>query len=183
MRRLVLFVACFIAVVVATACANTKQPPVGSGPTVADSADQILFGMQYVMSTRGIQRGELSADTAFVLDDQTRFDLRRARATFKTETGAPQGTMEANRGMYNQRTQILEGWGDVVVKLIDGRTLRSPHLTFNQLTHLISSDTTYTLSKGSDTQSGTGFVSDQNFVKFTCKAACKGSTSLLIPER
>jgi LPS export ABC transporter protein LptC len=182
MKPLVLLVAGVAAIAVAVACGNTKQPPVGP-PTVADSADQILFGMQYVMSTRGIQRGELNADTAYVLDDQTRFDLRRARATFKTETGAPQGTMEANRGMYNQRTQILEGWGDVVVKLIDGRTLKSPHLTFNQLTHLISSDTTYTLSKGSDTQSGTGFVSDQNFVKFTCKAACKGSTSLLIPER
>jgi len=182
MKRLALFIAGVAAIASATACGNSTQPPVAK-PSVADSADQMLIGVQYVMSTRGIQRGELNADTAYVLDDQTRFDLRKAHVTFKTEAGAPQGTMEANRGMYNQHTQILEGWGDVVVKLIDGRTLKSPHLTFNQLTHLISSDTTYTLSKGSDTQSGTGFVSDQNFVKFTCKAACKGSTSLLIPER
>ena len=47
---------------------------------------------------------------------------------FTTETGAPQGTMEAKRGVYSTRTQMLEGWGDVVVKLVDGRTLKSPHV-------------------------------------------------------
>jgi len=181
MRRL----ACFLAAVVAiaTACRDSKQPPVVSGPSVADSADQVLIGVQYVMSTKGIQRGELNADTAYVLDDQNRFDLRKAHVNFKTEAGAPQGTMDANRGVYNVRTQILEGWGNVIVKLIDGRTLRSPHLTFNQITHQISSDTSYTLSKANDTQTGVGFTSDQAFVKFTCKSSCRGSTSLLIPER
>jgi LPS export ABC transporter protein LptC len=181
MTRLALLLAAVV--VIATACRDSHQPPVVSGPSVADSADQVLIGVQYVMSTKGIERGQLNADTAYVLDDQNRFDLRKAHVNFKTEVGAPQGTMDANRGVYNVRTQVLEGWGNVVVKLIDGRTLKSPHLTFNQLTHQISSDTAYTLSKGSDTQSGVGFMSDQNFVKFTCKAACKGSTSLLLPER
>jgi LPS export ABC transporter protein LptC len=182
MRRLGVFLAGVLGLA-AAACRDSKQPPVVSGPTAADSADQVLYGVQYVMSTKGIQRGELNADTAYVLDDQNRFDLRHAHVNFKTELGAPQGTMDANRGMYNVRTQILEGWGDVVVKLIDGRTLKSPHLVFNQLTHQISSDTSYTLAKGVDTQTGVGFVSDQAFVKFTCKASCRGSTSLLIPER
>ena len=56
----------------------SKQPPVVGGPSVADSADQVLFGVQYLLTTRGIQRGELTADTAYVLDDQNRFDLRKA---------------------------------------------------------------------------------------------------------
>jgi LPS export ABC transporter protein LptC len=183
MRRLSAFVAAVIGLAATAACRDSKQPPVGSGPTMADSADQVLISVQYILSTKGIQRGELNADTAYVLDDQNRFDLRHAHVNFKTEAGASQGTMDANRGMYNVRTQILEGWGNVVVKLIDGRTLKSPHLTFNQITHQISSDTSYTLSKGNDTQSGVGFISDQAFVKFNCKSACKGSTSLLIPER
>jgi LPS export ABC transporter protein LptC len=184
MRRVALFFASVIAIATAGACRESTQPPVSSGLSIADSADQVLWGgVQFVLTTKGIQRGELNADTAYVLDDQNRFDLRRAHVNFKTETGAPQGTMEANRGVYNVRTQVLEGWGNVVVKLIDGRTLKSPHLTFNQLTHLISSDTAYTLVRGSDTQSGIGFTSDQNFVKFACKAACKGSMSVLLPER
>ena len=51
--------------------------------------------------------------------------------------------MDAKRGVYSTRTQILEGWGDVVVKLVDGRTLKSPHVDL-QSDHArqISSDTT-----------------------------------------
>ena len=183
MRRVHILMTGLVALTAIAACHDSKGPPVVSPPSVVDSADQVLTGVRYVMSTSGIDRGVLNADTAYVLDDQTRFDLRHAHVDFKTETGVPQGTMEAKRGMYNQRTQMLEGWGDVVVQLIDGRTLKSPHLTFNQITHIISSDTIYTLSKANDTQTGVGFVSDQAFVKFTCKADCKGSTSLLIPER
>ncbi len=180
MRPLAVMVAAVL--VVASACDKTKQPPVGP-PSAADSADQVFTGVQFIMTTKGIDRGVLNADTAYVLDDQTRFDLRHAHVAFKTESGAPQGTMEARKGIYNQRTQVLEGWGDVVVKTVDGKTLRSPHVTYNQITHQVSSDTTYTLSRGSDTQSGVGFVSDQAFVKFTCKDRCRGSTSLLLPGR
>src|SRR5882672_11209790 len=99
-----------VAAVTATlgACADTKTPPVVSGPSVADSADQVLFGVKTMLTTRGIQRGELTADTAYVLDDQTRFDLRNAHAKFTTESGLPQGTMEGNRAVYSQRTQVLE---------------------------------------------------------------------------
>ena len=183
MKRAHMLITGLVVLATTAACHDSKGPPVVSQPSVADSADQVLTGVRYVMSTSGIDRGVMIADTAYVLDDQTRFDLRRPHIDFKTETGVPQGTMDAKHGMYNQRSQILEGWGDVVVKLIDGRTLKSPHLTFNQITHIISSDTIYTLSKANDTQTGLGFVSDQAFVKFTCKADCKGSTSLLIPER
>ena len=118
-----------------------------------------------------------------MLDEQTRFDLRKAHVNFKTETGAPQGTMEANRGMYNQRTQILEGWGDVVVKLTDGKTLKSPHVTFNQVTHKISSDTTYTLARANgDSQHGKGFESNQTFTSFKCLGSCTGDASVLLPS-
>ena len=147
MRRIASWTLLVVAIAIA-ACRDTKQPPVVGGPSMADSADQVLFGVQYVLTTRGIQRGELKADTAYVLDDQNRFDLRKAHVTFTTELGAPQGTMDGNRGVYNLRTQLLEGWGDVIVKLVDGRTLTSPHVTYNQVTHLISSDTSYVLTRG-----------------------------------
>jgi LPS export ABC transporter protein LptC len=165
------------------ACRDTKPISVSAGPTVADSADQVLFKAHYFVSTRGIQRGDLTADTAYILDDQTRFDLRKPHVNFTTELGAPQGTMDANRGIYSTRTQMLDGRGDVLVKLVDGRTLKSPHVMFNQVTHEISSDTTYTLIRGTDTQTGTGFKSNQTFTKFTCLRNCGGNFSLLLPEK
>lgn len=182
-RRMFWFVAGVTAVMSITACRDSKPIAVTAGPSVADSADQVLFHAHYFVSTRGIQRGDLTADTAYVLDDQTRFDLRKAHVNFTSENGAPEGTMDANRGMYSTRTQILEGRGDVFVRLVDGRTLKSPHVTFNQITHQISSDTTYTLTRGTDTQTGIGFTSNQTFTRFTCLRNCGGDFALLLPEK
>jgi LPS export ABC transporter protein LptC len=181
--RTIALLASAISLVAVAACHDSKAPPVAAGPSVADSADQILFGMQYLLSTKGIQRGDLRADTAFVMADQSHFDLRRAHVTFTTETGAPQGTMEGNRGVYNTQTQVLEGWGNVIVKLVDGRTLESPHVVFNQLTHQLSSDTNYTIHRGPDTQSGIGFTSNQTFTNFSCLKSCTGQMSILFPEK
>ena len=164
-------------------CRDSKQPPMAAVSTAADSADQVLFSPQFFLSTRGVQRGAVRADTAYVLNDQTKFDLRKAHVTFTTETGLPQGTMEANRGVYSVQTQVLEGWGDVVVRLVDGRTLKSPHVTYNQLTHQIASDTNYALARGNDTQSGIGFTSNQTFTAFRCLRNCAGSGNVLLPQK
>jgi hypothetical protein len=101
--------------------------------------------------------------------------------------------MDAKKGMYSTRTQILEGWGDVLIKLVDGRTLRSPHVIYNQISHIISSDTTYTITRGTDTYTGIGFTSTQapgaklttqsGFTSFKCLRSCTGKSSVLIPER
>jgi LPS export ABC transporter protein LptC len=172
-----------VAVVSLAACKEKKQLPVISGPTVADSADQVFYQADFVMTSRGIERGDLKADTAYVLEDQTRIDLRRVHVTFTTETGAPQGTMEADHGNYSTRTQVLDGRGNVVVRMVDGRTLKSPHVIYNQGTHALTSDTTYTLSPGNGTQSGVGFITTQSFKPFTCLAKCVGNGSLSLPEK
>lgn len=166
-----------------TACKDTKAPPVVAGPTAADSADQVFLGMRTVLTTKGVQRAELTADTAFVLEDQTKFDMRRPHVNFFTELGAPQGTMDSQKGVYSTRTQMLEGWGDVVVRLVDGRTLKSPHVVYNQVAHQITSDTNYTIVSAQGTQYGIGFTSNQTFTSFQCARACGGNMSVAIPER
>ncbi|HEY2163961.1 MAG TPA: hypothetical protein VGH04_08225, partial [Gemmatimonadaceae bacterium] len=138
MRNLALLASFATAALTAGACNNAKQPPVTGGASVADSADQVLFSANFLLTTNGVQRGDLTADTAFVLEESTRFDLRHPYVKFTSETGAPEGTMEAKHGVYSTRTQILEGWGGVLVKLVDGRTLRSPHVVYNQISHVMS---------------------------------------------
>jgi len=182
MQRLATFVAC-VAVLATAACHEAVQTPVSAKAGVADSADQVFFGAQFLLTTRGIQRGDLTADTAYILDDQTRFDLRRTNVVFTSETGAPEGTMTGERGIYNTRSQTLDGRGNVVVKLVDGRTLTSPHVVYNQMTHMISSDSTYTISNSRGSQTGIGFTSDQAFKKFNCIRNCGGDFSVLIPEK
>jgi LPS export ABC transporter protein LptC len=170
-------------IVAIAACQDTQPPPVAATHGIADSADQVMFGAKFVLTTKGIQRGEMIADTMYALEEGTKFDARTAHVTFTTETGLPQGTMDAKRGVYSTRTQILEGWGDVVVKLVDGRMLKSPHVIYNQVTHIITGDTTYTLYRGNDTQHGIGFTANEAFTRFQCLRNCGGNFSVLVPEK
>ncbi len=192
--RIAAFLALAAGVVTTAACTDTKQPPVTAGPSAADSADQVLYQAEIFMTTNGIQRGDLTADTAYVLEETTRFDLRHPFVKFTTETGVPDGTMEAKHGIYSTKTQVLEGWGDVVIKMADGRTLRTPHAIYNQVSGVLSSDTSYTFTRGEDTQSGIGFTltkapgaklnsSGIGFTSFRCTSHCTGQSSVLFPER
>ena len=76
---------------------------------------------------------------------------------------------------FRLRTQILEGFGNVVVTSTDGRRLSSNHLKYSQSANRISSDSSYTLVRGNDTQTGIGFISDPNLSEFRCLRACGGS--------
>lgn len=168
------------------ACGKTTQPPVTGEAALADSADQVLFDVRYLLTQTGVKRGQLFADTMYVFGDQSRFVLRRVRANFSTETGAPNGTLRGDRGTYDLRTQILEGFGNVVVTSTDGRRLTSNHLRYSQGGNRISSDSAYTMVRGRDTQTGIGFISDPNMNEFRCLRAC-GGTGLVplgkLPER
>jgi LPS export ABC transporter protein LptC len=171
-------VACAIAG--ASACTETKGPPV-SPKTDADTAEQTGFGVRTLLTANGVQKGELQADTMYVFNDQTKFDFRNARVKFNTETGAPNGTMKANRGIYDTRTQILEGFGNVVVTTLDGKTLKSPHVKFNQLGNEVTSDTTFEVKAGDREQRGIGFTADPNLTHFKCLRMCGGSAPITLP--
>jgi LPS export ABC transporter protein LptC len=180
MTSRVLFAAA-VGLVAVLACQDVKPPPVAVAPSAIDSADQVFLGVRYLLTGNGIKRGELFADTVFVFDDQTRFDLRHARVEFTQEDGTPFGTMRALRGQHNLRTQELEGRGDVVINLVDGRTLKSPHVIYKQLINEISSDTTFEISKGDKVYHGVGFKTDPKFSVFSCFRRCGGSADVALP--
>jgi LPS export ABC transporter protein LptC len=181
-RHFAVGVAAVCTLAVAGACNEPKAPPVGpSGPV--DTAEQVGFGVRTLLTGNGVQKGELQADTMFVYNDQTKFDFRNARVKFNTETGAPNGTMRADRGIYDTRTQILEGFGNVVVTTLDGKKLTSPHLKFNQLTNEVSSDTSFRMVAGNRTQSGVGFKTDPNLSRFTCQRSCRTTGTVILPSQ
>ncbi|HJQ21547.1 MAG TPA: LPS export ABC transporter periplasmic protein LptC [Gemmatimonadaceae bacterium] len=160
-----------VAAVAAAACSGTGTPPV-SAATLADSAEQIIFDGHALMTNSGVKRGDMFADTIYVFRDQTLFVLRKVRAIFNTETGAPNGTLKGERGTYDLRTQVLEGYGNVVVTSTDGKRLTSNHLKYAQAANQISSDSAFVFYRGKDVQRGIGFVSDPNITVFKCLRAC-----------
>jgi LPS export ABC transporter protein LptC len=176
-----------LAILVATcalaSCRGREQPPVTAVQSPADSADQVMIQVHWVLTERGVQQGELFADTAFVYDDNSRFEFRKVRTTFNTASGARNGALTARRGRYDVRQRILEAFGDVVVVTTDGKRLLSPHLRFDQASNLVRSDSAYTLIDGPRRSQGVGFESDPNVTRFVCKRDCVATDNVNIPTQ
>lgn len=171
----------FVAAVVASSvvaipgCEGTSEPPVVHVPSVADSAEQVMIQFSSILTNKGVERGTMTADTAFVFNDQTRFDFRNVHVDFATSTGEPNGTMRADSGRFNQRTSVLDGWGHVVVTTTTGERLETPQLRFNQATNLVSSDTSFVLTQGDKVSRGIGFNADPGLKRINCLRSCRGS--------
>jgi LPS export ABC transporter protein LptC len=176
------FIGLLAACVTATACSKGTNPPVVAEVTLADSADQVIFDGRFFVTKSGVKRGEMRADTIFVFNDQSVFALRRVNGTFNTEAGAPNGTIKADRGTYNRRTKILDGYGNVVVTSTKGERLSSNHLRYTELRDEISSDSAFTIVQGTDVQRGIGFVSDPNLTVFRCLKACSGRANVPLTD-
>lgn len=161
-----------------SACRKATNPPVVSEVSLADSADQVIFDGRFFVTQSGVSRGELRADTIFVYNDNGKFVLRRVRGNFNTETGAPNGTLTGDRGLYDRRTRILDGFGDVVVTSTEGDRLTSNHLRYTEARDEISSDSAYTIVRKGDVQRGIGFRSDPNLKDFRCLRECSGAASV-----
>lgn len=168
---------------VAVACSTNKGTQVkAGGETFADSADQVFFGVTAPLENNGVKRGTLYADTMYVMNDQTRFDFLDGRVEFNTAVGIPDGSMRADRGRYDRRMQQLEGWGNVVVKSADGRSLKSPHVVYNQSQDKIWSDTTFEYIDGGQVSTGKGFETNTKMTRRSCKSNCSTRANVNIPK-
>jgi LPS export ABC transporter protein LptC len=179
MRRILLVVT----LVAGAACSTNKGTQVKvTTDTFADSADQVFYGVEAPFENGGIKRGTLYADTMYVMNDQSRFDFLQGRVEFNTQLGVPDGSMRADRGRYDRRAQTLEGWGNVVVKSADGRSLKSPHVVYNQMRDMISSDTTFEFIEADRTTTGNGFETNTSLTRTRCLGACKVRARISIPK-
>ncbi|CAN5502422.1 hypothetical protein BH09GEM1_BH09GEM1_17760 [soil metagenome] len=156
-------------------------PPVEARATLADSAEQMLVTTRSLLVDRGVQRGEMFADTVYVFDDNTRFEMRKVRVTFNTSTGAKDGVMSADRGVYNARTGLLEGFGNVVLVSNDGKRLTSPQLKYAQAMNEVSSDTSFTLVEPGKTVSGIGLRADPQMTRVKVLRNFGGKGSFTLP--
>jgi LPS export ABC transporter protein LptC len=151
---------CAFAVVAAVACSSKKQPPVAAHSPLADSADQVMYGMSFVLADKGLQRAQLQADTAYFFEDNTRIELEKVHTTFFTATGAKNAVLTSDRGRYNSRTNNMVARKNVVVVTEDGRRLTTPELNYNQQTNEISSDSAFVMTEPNRRLEGIGFRSD-----------------------
>ena len=107
---------------------------------------------------------------------------RKVRATFNTSTGVKNGVMSADRGRYNLRQQLLEGFGNVVIVTNDGKRLTSPQLRYMQGLNEVSSDTSFTLVQPDGNLSGIGFKADPQLTHFQILRGGATRGSMKLPQ-
>jgi LPS export ABC transporter protein LptC len=138
------------------------EPPQTTGSPMADSADQMMFGIHTLLTDRGILNAELESDTAFFFDENTRIELRVVKLTFYTRTGVRNSVLTSREGTYNTRQARMEARGNVVVVTEDGRRLTTEQLRYDQGRNEISSDSAFVLTEPGRRLEGVGFTSDPN---------------------
>ena len=165
------------------ACTEVSPPPVVTG-TMADSADQTMYGARSLLTDRGLLRAELLSDTAYFFDENTRIELQKVRVTFYASNGAKNATLTSREGTYNTRANRMEARGDVVVVSEDGRRLTTPQLRYDQVRNEISSDSAFTLTEPGRQVSGVGFVSDPDMNNIRILRTTTGSgDAVIIPNQ
>jgi len=172
MTRISIVATLLIAAATSAACTDTSTPPPVYGTRPTDSAEQVMFGMDFVLTNKGVQQAQLLADTGMFFDEMTRIELRGVRTTFFRTTGAKDAVLTSRQGRYNTRAQVMEALGNVVVVSEDGRRMTSQHLRFNQAANEISSDSAYVYTQGAQRQTGVGFRADPNLTQFRCLSRC-----------
>ena len=144
------------------ACSSKKEPPVAAHSPLADSADQVMYGLRYNLTNGGIARALLRSDTAYFFEDNTRIELEKINTTFFTVTGTKDAVLTSQRGTYNSRTSNMIARKDVVVVSEDGRRLTTQELLYNQQKNEISSDSAFVMTEPNRRLEGIGFRSDPN---------------------
>jgi LPS export ABC transporter protein LptC len=169
-----------------SACNTDKVKTVAPGRmTLADSADQVIFGARTLITDGGLKRAEIRSDSAFFFDENTRVEMTGfVRGTFFNSQGAQDAILTSRSGMYNTRTGTLEARGDVVINSLDGRRLTTPFVRFDQRLNKISSDSAFVMTEPGREVRGTGFVSDPDMNNIVVLHLKQGKTgAVALPEK
>src|SRR5687768_4524087 len=135
------------AIAIAGACAKDEAPIPKTRSPLADSADQVLSGVGFLLTNAGVQQGKLEADSGFMFENSTRIELRHVKTDFFTKTGEQTGTLTSREGTYRKSQGMLEARDSVVVVSTDGRRrLTTQQLRYDERTNLITTDSAYVLT-------------------------------------
>jgi len=172
---------CLALALVATACREGARPVTEA--TVADSADQILFGVRHYVTRDGVMQALVVADTAFVFDARQVAELRGVRTTFYSSAGVEHSVLTSREATYEGRTGDMEARGHVVVVAKDGRRLETEVLRYDKTTAKISSNQPFVFEEPGRRMEGRSFISDPDFQNLEAKGLSGAAGRVTIPDR
>jgi len=137
--------------------AEEAVEPGPSGPR----PDQEIDGFTLTQTREGKRIWALRARHALVFEDADRVEASGVRVDFYDEdAGELRSTLTASSGVVMRRRNAIEVTGDVVVTSVDGTTLTTSSLTWDERTGKIRSDSFVRVTKANDVMTGTGMEAD-----------------------
>ena len=141
-------------------CGEKRPDATAAVEAVADTADQVFFGLYQYVTEMGVRKAYLEADTAFLYENTGKADLRKVRVTFFGPQGDTSSVVTGLLGSYDSRTGKMEARDDVVVHLSNGGVLNTSVLRYDQAKNEVSTDQHYTYVAPGQNMEGQGFTTD-----------------------
>jgi hypothetical protein len=128
----------------AGACGAEDEVPGGTVPAVfVEGVDQVMVGVENYITSQGVRRARLDADTAYTIEQDGRLDLRVVTMTFYGEIGDTLGVLNGQSAEYELETGNVRVRGDVEVTLRSGERFEAPVLEYLSNANEIRADSGY----------------------------------------
>jgi LPS export ABC transporter protein LptC len=161
-------------------CGGPGEPP--TTVALADSADQVLWGVATTVSIDGIPRIKLEADTVYVYQGTQVMEMLGVKVEFYSPSGALSSTVTSREGTYMIRTGDMEARGDVVGESPDRRRLTTTILRYQRATHRISGPEAFVFDSPTEHLEGSSFTSDPDLTNMSATNPRRGrATTVRIP--
>jgi len=150
------------AISVLPACEESGARPTAT-VSAPDSADQVLEGFSHFVTSQGVRRSRVEADSAYFYEATQVTHLRKLRVVFYNVKGEEGSTLTAKSGTYRWQDGSMEADSNVVVVAPDGRRLNTERLRYDNATNTISTDLHFSFDRGAEHLEGNSFRSDPDF--------------------
>ncbi len=143
------------------ACGGDDAAAVAGTELLELGAEQVAIDVRHILTSDGVLRAQLLADTAFFLNKESLVRFRGVRVHFFGDVGEEVSVLTADEGVMTLQTEDMEAKGRVVV--VDreqSERLETETLEYLAASNQLRSDVAFTFYRGSNTIRGQGFVSD-----------------------
>lgn len=132
------------------------------------AADNVVYGLEEILTQDGVRSGIVRADSAYVFGDSALSHLYEVDMTLYNDQGRDRAHLTADRGVLHQRSELMTAEGNVVLRVLDqGVTVETSRLRYDPSSQMISSDTVSTFRRDGKVQHGTCFRSDLQFTSYS----------------
>ncbi len=156
----------FMCSALVAACGVDDTGPVVSPELEAMQADQVMFGLEYLLQVNGVRQAIVKSDTSYHFRDSTvvylrgHFQLR----SFDDQSGAGRAVLTAERARLDQANRSVTASGSAVVIIVEiDREIRSEEIHYAPERNRVWSDSATCSREGDKVVEGSGFSADLDF--------------------